>query len=444
MFLLSIVFIVYATTMPWDITPPPHLDRVRWVPFWDAGRGRIAGIPDIVQNVLLFLPFGFFGWVAWTSARRWGVFASAFLMGCAGGMLSLGVEILQTMSPTRTPSTADLITNWTGAFVGALIGARWTMRWAPRWQPRLQRTIAEQPGLLVFAALFAAIAYGSLTPFLPTLDIGQLKRTVKGFLGEPWGPKNLASLLPDLLLYAALATVSAMEIPPWIERLTGRRSGTSPAFQAFRLTVLAAILLEGGQFIFRGHSPSIQDIAAAVVGAAWGSMLAHRWGCYPARKLGDLVRRRPQEAVAFGLLYPLLLALVPFQFVPLSEASDAVSPASFVPFRALFVNINAFTFFNVFSAAAAFLPLGYALANLGRTPARLAIACGCWGIACEVAQIPVPGRSLDTAVGIYAALMGLFAAWLLRRADRLARTPLPHPRRDSRRGRETGPNRTRR
>jgi len=66
------------------------------------------------------------------------------------------------------------------------------------------------------------------------------------------------------------------------------------------------------------------------------------------------------------------------------------------------------------------------VAALGRAPARLAILCAAWGIACELAQIPVPGRSLDTAIGLYAGLMGLFAAWLMRQAEIMARTPNAH------------------
>jgi len=251
--------------------------------------------------------------------------------------------------------------------------------------------------------------------------VDKVKHAVKGLLRNPWGPKNLLSLLPDVLLYTAFATACAMEIPAWRERLTHRRLAIPPSMQGFRIAALTAVLLEGAQFVFRGHSPSLQDIAAGIVGAAAGAVLAQQWGCSPARKLGDLVRRRPRAALAFGLLYPLLLALVPFRFLPLSEAMEQVSPGSFVPFRSLFVNINPGTFFNVFSAAAAFLPLGYAFAALGRAPARLAAVCAAWGIACELAQIPVPGRSLDTAIGLYAGLMGLFAAWLMRLGTAYAR-----------------------
>src|SRR3989442_6863838 len=63
---LSAAFILYGTTIPFRFIPSGRLVFVRWQeltlnPLYPRmGSGRTS-IPDAIQNVLLFLPFGIFG-----------------------------------------------------------------------------------------------------------------------------------------------------------------------------------------------------------------------------------------------------------------------------------------------------------------------------------------------------------------------------------------------
>ena len=179
LFVLSGLFIVYATTIPWDVVRAPSFDTVSWLPFWDAARGRIPSLPDIVQNVLLFLPFGFFGWFALDGARKRGGAAGALRIGLVGLGLSLLVEFLQTMSRTRTPSATDMATNFLGAWIGGGLGALYGRHLAARLRAWVGRTVREQPGLLVCTLYLAAVVLSSLAPFLPTLDIGALRQSMR-------------------------------------------------------------------------------------------------------------------------------------------------------------------------------------------------------------------------------------------------------------------------
>lgn len=77
------------------------------------GNLRVIDPLDIVQNILLFLPFGYF---ASATALR------ACLM---GAILSLGLEFLQLWIPGRYCSMLDVLLNAAGAFLGGALAFAW-------------------------------------------------------------------------------------------------------------------------------------------------------------------------------------------------------------------------------------------------------------------------------------------------------------------------------
>ena len=88
-------FIIYGTIIPFNLVPSKELvlsnyDKISWIPFIDPDGSR-ASIPDIVQNVLLFLPFGFLSFLS-MNQRKW---RRIFIATSCGSLLSILVEILQ-------------------------------------------------------------------------------------------------------------------------------------------------------------------------------------------------------------------------------------------------------------------------------------------------------------------------------------------------------------
>ena len=71
------------------------------------------GSIDIPLNVVGFLPLGFL--IAWKRSARW--VAIGFL---CGAVLSLSVEVAQSVIPGRSSSGVDLLTNSMGTLLGAL------------------------------------------------------------------------------------------------------------------------------------------------------------------------------------------------------------------------------------------------------------------------------------------------------------------------------------
>jgi hypothetical protein len=87
-----------------------------------------TGIVDVLQNVLLFLPFGVLI-TSFIPARRSRLFR--FASACAAGMaLSAGVEMIQTWLPGRFPSAADVLLNALGAGCGALLSFGFAGLWS--------------------------------------------------------------------------------------------------------------------------------------------------------------------------------------------------------------------------------------------------------------------------------------------------------------------------
>lgn len=421
-FALCAFFIFYATTIPWDIAHAPTLEQVAWIPFWDTARGRLWSIPDMVQNVVLFMPYGFFGYLGLRFVRARGPVVGVVLMGLLGLALSLLVESLQTMSEVRSPSATDLATNFGGALVGAAIAAVYMAVLQERLRHTLSGLLRTNPGLLIFGVYLVAVVVGALAPFIPTLDIGLLRANVRAFLDDPWGPKPIGALLTDGLLFAALAFLCARELPAylggrrWFPAFSPTENGPVGAALFGAATIGAlALLLEAGQMVIMGHSPGVQDAVVGIVCAMLGAGALAAWARGPVRPshgLGDLTRAAPGLVIGFGVLAPTLRALQPFVFGDIGAELSRITVWRLVPFAALFENINLSTFRNVFEASAIYLPLGYGLFALGKSPKVGFVVCLALAELLEVLQIPVAGRTFDVTEGIYAGLMGLAGAWL--------------------------------
>jgi glycopeptide antibiotics resistance protein len=111
---LAVAFgvVAFAADWPWgDLQNHTHWDRVAWIPFVSPPVRPF----DILQNLLLFAPFGCFVGLGAGRSRWRGVLYAALLtlvIGFAG-------EASQLYSHSRFPSATDLICNVVGAALAA-------------------------------------------------------------------------------------------------------------------------------------------------------------------------------------------------------------------------------------------------------------------------------------------------------------------------------------
>jgi VanZ family protein len=111
LFLFCCLFILYGSFIPFRFSDDPEFVRSQFARFftppYDHGVRRFS-LPDVVSNILLFIPFGFL-WVGAefsprTQSRFWRV---AFTGGVLGLLSGLMIESGQMFSPGRIASILD-------------------------------------------------------------------------------------------------------------------------------------------------------------------------------------------------------------------------------------------------------------------------------------------------------------------------------------------------
>ena len=101
---------IVAVVAPWrSLQYHAHWDRIRWLPFVSAP----ITARDIIGNLLLYLPFGYFGYSHFTR-RAWPVLVASVLLSCV-------TEFAQIFGHYRFPSAQDVMMNVAGAAIGVVL-----------------------------------------------------------------------------------------------------------------------------------------------------------------------------------------------------------------------------------------------------------------------------------------------------------------------------------
>jgi VanZ family protein len=169
--LLATIFIVYDSLYPFQYYdrnypggPPAYLMST-WQG-WDNNR-------NLLPNILLYLPFGFFATCA--LPRRLPGAVRAFIATLAGVALAGGIEMAQIHDLGRVSSMGDVYANGIGAGIRAVTG-RWSLRWP------LVGELAANPS----AALLLTMFFGyRLFPYVPMIDLHKYWHAVQGMLTAP-------------------------------------------------------------------------------------------------------------------------------------------------------------------------------------------------------------------------------------------------------------------
>jgi len=160
----GLLFIARATL----ISSPDPNGLTRLTPLWCLVCGDLGGA-DIVDNLLLFIPFAIGLRLAGLSWRRTVLAAAA---------VSLTVESLQLMViPGRDASLSDLLTNTTSGAIGATLGTRLRVAFRPS-SVEAARLLAGGTALWLGALAVSAWLVS------PGLTSGVLRSGWAGFTGE--------------------------------------------------------------------------------------------------------------------------------------------------------------------------------------------------------------------------------------------------------------------
>ena len=388
------LFILYGTTIPFHFVADHAAVRAKLhslplSPFVSADTGRRLSIPDAVQNVLLFLPFGALG--VWSAARSRQTAARVLFVTLLGLALSVAIETLQLFTTDRTTATSDVMTNTIGAFVGAasagIVGRLGTSLWRR----------AEARGLTLdtsFAPMLAATALvivAALEPFDVTLELGSVASKVRALQHDVWQAGVLTDEGIAIVHYALFGLATCL----WLQAV--RRRGV--ARWAAAIGVTTAVGLEGAQIVITSRMPGLEDAVVRAAGALTGVALWPLTQAYPARKFWLAV------LVAGTAVGAAIQQLSPFEIAP------AYRHFGLMPFFSAYAHTTFETLSHVFELVLLYAPLGFVRARLG--PPRHALG---WSLAVtlliaapvEYLQGWVVGRYPDlTDIAVSAA-----GAWL--------------------------------
>lgn len=194
--LMSAAGITYGSLYPFEFIPAQVSLRDIVVILMSDWRDEL-GIPNIFANIILFVPYGLFGALAFprqtTSMRLYIVLSTA-------AILAFGIQVVQIWFPFRVPTVADGIINMGGVLLGM------TLALFPPIRSALSDlgNKTEHTHVLPFLLLLTWLAYRWL-PFVPTLDVYMLIQGLKPLLLHlEWRPLNFIHNLVAWLVFVVL------------------------------------------------------------------------------------------------------------------------------------------------------------------------------------------------------------------------------------------------
>jgi VanZ family protein len=407
-----IAFAFYASLVPFN------LERVSAERAWEQFRIAIAVAPrrisrtDVVANVLLFVPIGFFLGGGLLVDRRWRPIAIAAGLPILifSTSVSIVLEYLQTFFKGRVPSSLDIGAQVAGCligFAGWLVAGDAVTRWlraalATRREERLSR-------LLV--GYLAAWILVSLAPFDITVDLGDLAARVRS------GAITIAPFTaPDYSvsrhLWAAIAVILSTAPVGAFARIGWNRPRLQSPAAAFAVGASLVVLLELGQVFIVSRTAAATDVLFGWIGVSLGIALA-RGGptrTAPAKDLDSDTSISWKAVAAFAAACLLLAAYhwQPFDFrVDRELIKQKLAGLSPMPFAAYIAGSYLNALSDLLTKVALSMPLW------------MLVAAGVFS-AIEAGQFFLPMRvpdPTDVLVGLIGTFIGLsVVGWL--RADR--------------------------
>lgn len=226
-------------------------------------------LPDIVQNVLLYIPFGTLG--VWALRPRTAyeyvrLIAVAFVYSAA-------MELLQTLSASRIASPLDVIANVLGTAIGAAAAGRAERTLAITLERVRVTGLPAAPARYVLAAVAAAIVFAAWYPFDITLDVSTLSERTRAVRRDPWLRPEMAELWGQGIRFFVLGAITTLCLPG-----LARRAAPVAAVAG----IAAAVVIDAGQLAMGskpiGGAALLSQAAGSGLGAVavFGAELARR------------------------------------------------------------------------------------------------------------------------------------------------------------------------
>lgn len=220
--------------------------------FLEGGWPRYWTAFDLLINVALYLPLGFFATLA--MCRLPGRYTGAILATLIAAGISFGLETVQTWLPARVPSNLDLACNSLGGLLGAVIGQITGPRVISRLLALEHRLIAPVPHAELGLTLLGLWLLIQFSPETLLFGSGDLRYLI-GFSGAvPFAAESF------VMIEASIVAFNAVAVGLIVRQLCARLSIAYlvvPLFLLFALAIntLAAAILVGPAEAFAWLTP---------------------------------------------------------------------------------------------------------------------------------------------------------------------------------------------
>lgn len=246
------LFILYGSSGPWagEVSRAAELPGI--------------SLPDIAQNLLLYVPFGLLGvWaLRGVRLRPRALFLSLTALGLA---YSAVMELLQMLLADRIASPLDVVANVAGTIIGALLAAP-VEQAGVMATGQIRRTgLFSTPASYVLVVLLATIVMAAWYPFDITLDISTLSERTLALRRDPWLRPVASELWMQGGQYCLLAAITVFCLPKlakWAAPL------------AIVFAGVVAVVVDLGQLGMGSQPIGLAAFAAQAVGAFAGAAAA--------------------------------------------------------------------------------------------------------------------------------------------------------------------------
>jgi VanZ family protein len=390
------LFIVYATTLPFEFSASVEMAQARLHRLWLRPLSG-GSWPDVYSNIFLFLPWGLL-LAIWQAGRGTNYVTTVAVALLSGAVFSGFVEFLQLFSITRFTSFVDLVTNTFGATVGSVIAwplARWV---GPVALVRFRRIVAGHPLTLCAVATAAGFALAGVAPFHIDLTKDGMEAAVGRFRPVPFGPslKSLSSpAKPWLWAAELLAWILAGGVFAMAAR-ESRRERARLYLESVGCALGVSIAIESLQFLIPGRDVDMTSIVLALVGSAIGATAV-------VRSAPGSLRGWIPAAIAIWAVAAALVLWSPPRFA--WPEPPYLQAERFVPFWSYFDSRTLDDLADVVAQVVLFVPLGVLLAaGWWRCSFFVALLIGlCTGVLFEFGQAFLPDRTADISDAISAS-----------------------------------------
>jgi len=393
-FLFYCLFIVYGSFIPFRFSDDWEFVRAQFARFftppYDHG-SRQFSIPDVLSNILLFVPFGFL-WVGGEfSLRASRRLSKAILAGGVLGLLcGLAIESGQMFSPGRIASILDASCNGLGSATGAAAGYLLFQAFRGNFGLILLQLLQQRPSLVLLVFLLLAPIADSYYPFDVTLDVSTVWHNLKnarlipfaGGLHRFW----LDLLVEKFLLFGAIGYLTMRNLS----------QGKSPARGlAWAACTAVAVLIEAGKLFFVGRAPNLDNVVLSSLGALAGVLLI------PPLAATDFARQHARGLLATLILCTLAyVELTPFDWIQtFDQIPSRIAAIEWLPFSSYYSAEPEAALFDLAKKMFLLGPLGFLIAaadSTGSSRKRIARAAAAGllvGLILEASQIALQSRT---------------------------------------------------